>query len=505
MEISSEKENPKSSKAKKTNPKQTPKPRPQGRTKLEAAKVFHSKAAKMNEPEKETPTAVEETLLEKKVDEPLDPFEADLQAQKKKEMSATGFKQWSYKGPWPVPTSIPISESSTSLLSMDTPKPGNIYQSVILNLNPISVLPPAHAVTLNTPLVANPFVEKPSIIELASSDHYTPRGQVMQSTNINIIIDSFVSSIKAPPGHDPELFRIKKKEELGNLMSEFIIKDYHSPESFVRELTADVEAAYNKDLHEEVEALEAAAMAKQSVGTVPEMALEMVSNVVPAVVPPMVSVQTTSQPVDKPHTMDLNIAQQEQDDDDVMTDVLKVSKEAVDSTHSFEYVASDNPDESVDIDHETPIKTKTSQNKKKAKVSLKPLKHVKPVTPKKSTGIVFHEPTDIVVSKKPAPKPLTKAGGKRKVGEPEPEPEPEDDEESEDHSSSNSSKSKDAAYQMEGEHEPRPDLSVHGLMQMAQVNQNGLWKEHYFVKVREHEEDIMQLRKHLANYSFKVE
>ncbi|KAJ4829651.1 hypothetical protein Tsubulata_050571, partial [Turnera subulata] len=141
-------------------------------------------------------------------------------------------------------------------------------------------------------------------------------------------------------------------------------------------------------------------------------------------------------PVDKPHTVDLNIAQQEEDDD-VMTDVLRVSKEAVDSAHSFEYVASEKRDESVDIDHETPIKTKTSQNKKKAKVSLKPVKHVKPVTPKKSTSIVFHEPTNAVVSKKPAPKPMTKAEGKRKFGESEPEPEPEDDEESRDHSSSN--------------------------------------------------------------------
>ncbi|KAJ4830243.1 hypothetical protein Tsubulata_005062 [Turnera subulata] len=147
-----------------------------------------------------------------------------------------------------------------------------------------------------------------------------------------------------------------------------------------------------------------------------------------------------------------------------MTDVLRVSKEAVDSSHSFEYVASEKPDESVDIDHETPIKTKTSQNKKKAEVSLKPVKHVKPVTPKKSTGIVFHEPTYAVVSKKPAPKPMTKDEGKRKVGELEPE----DDEESGDHSSSNSSKSEDAASEETEVHslllclqlEPSPKVSL---------------------------------------------
>ncbi|KAJ4829645.1 hypothetical protein Tsubulata_035704 [Turnera subulata] len=58
-------------------------------------------------------------------------------------------------------------------------------------------------------------------------------------------------------------------------------------------------------------------------------------------------------------------------------------------------------------------------------------------------------------------------------------------------------------YQAEGEHEPRHNLSGHGLMQMAEVNQNGLWKQDYFLKAREHEEEIMQLRKHLANYSVK--
>ncbi|XP_058008864.1 uncharacterized protein LOC110648159 isoform X2 [Hevea brasiliensis] len=54
-------------------------------------------------------------------------------------------------------------------------------------------------------------------------------------------------------------------------------------------------------------------------------------------------------------------------------------------------------------------------------------------------------------------------------------------------------------YQMEGEYDQQFNLSGHGQMQMAKVNNPGdLWKE-----VREHEEEILQLRKHLSDYSMK--
>ncbi|XP_059453233.1 uncharacterized protein LOC132183813 isoform X2 [Corylus avellana] len=59
-------------------------------------------------------------------------------------------------------------------------------------------------------------------------------------------------------------------------------------------------------------------------------------------------------------------------------------------------------------------------------------------------------------------------------------------------------------YQMEGEYDPRFNLSGQGLMPMTEVNNSSsLWKQDLVVKIREHEEEIMQLRKHLADYSVK--
>ncbi|KAK2655725.1 hypothetical protein Ddye_008777 [Dipteronia dyeriana] len=59
-------------------------------------------------------------------------------------------------------------------------------------------------------------------------------------------------------------------------------------------------------------------------------------------------------------------------------------------------------------------------------------------------------------------------------------------------------------YQIDGEYDPRFNLSGQGLMSMAEVNNSSsLWKQDLVVKIREHEEEILQLRKHLAEYSIK--
>ncbi|OMP01126.1 hypothetical protein COLO4_12142 [Corchorus olitorius] len=56
-------------------------------------------------------------------------------------------------------------------------------------------------------------------------------------------------------------------------------------------------------------------------------------------------------------------------------------------------------------------------------------------------------------------------------------------------------------YQLEGEYDSR---LRQGLMQMPQENNsNSLWKLDVSVKIREHEDEIMQLRKQLAEYSIK--
>ncbi|XP_022774810.1 uncharacterized protein LOC111316871 isoform X3 [Durio zibethinus] len=56
-------------------------------------------------------------------------------------------------------------------------------------------------------------------------------------------------------------------------------------------------------------------------------------------------------------------------------------------------------------------------------------------------------------------------------------------------------------YQLEGEYD---SLSPQGLMPMPQINNsNSLWKEDVVLKIREHEEEILQLRKQLADFSVK--
>ncbi|KAF3970866.1 hypothetical protein ACB098_04G058500 [Castanea mollissima] len=58
-------------------------------------------------------------------------------------------------------------------------------------------------------------------------------------------------------------------------------------------------------------------------------------------------------------------------------------------------------------------------------------------------------------------------------------------------------------YQME-EHDARFNLTGQGLMPITEVNNSSnLWKQDLAVKIREQEEEIMQLRKHLADYSVK--
>ncbi|KAK7269003.1 hypothetical protein RIF29_21717 [Crotalaria pallida] len=57
---------------------------------------------------------------------------------------------------------------------------------------------------------------------------------------------------------------------------------------------------------------------------------------------------------------------------------------------------------------------------------------------------------------------------------------------------------------LEGDYDPRFSFPGQGLMPLAEMNNsNTLVKQDLAVKIREHEEEIMQLRKHLADYSVK--
>ncbi|PKA56732.1 hypothetical protein AXF42_Ash012862 [Apostasia shenzhenica] len=58
-------------------------------------------------------------------------------------------------------------------------------------------------------------------------------------------------------------------------------------------------------------------------------------------------------------------------------------------------------------------------------------------------------------------------------------------------------------HRREGEYDPRLSSSSQGLMPVSEINSNVLWKQDLSVKVREHEEEISMLRKHLADYSLK--
>ncbi|KAF5194299.1 transmembrane protein [Thalictrum thalictroides] len=58
-------------------------------------------------------------------------------------------------------------------------------------------------------------------------------------------------------------------------------------------------------------------------------------------------------------------------------------------------------------------------------------------------------------------------------------------------------------YQREGDYNLK-NISAHGLMPISEVNsQNSLWKQDLVLKVRDQEEEILQLRRHLADYSVK--
>ncbi|KAK7278336.1 hypothetical protein RJT34_23364 [Clitoria ternatea] len=56
---------------------------------------------------------------------------------------------------------------------------------------------------------------------------------------------------------------------------------------------------------------------------------------------------------------------------------------------------------------------------------------------------------------------------------------------------------------LEGDLDPRSNLPRQGLMPMAETNNNTLLKQDLAIKIREHEEEIILLRKHLADYSVK--
>ncbi|KAJ0989091.1 hypothetical protein J5N97_007447 [Dioscorea zingiberensis] len=60
-------------------------------------------------------------------------------------------------------------------------------------------------------------------------------------------------------------------------------------------------------------------------------------------------------------------------------------------------------------------------------------------------------------------------------------------------------------YRREGEYDSRITLPVRGLLPVSDANSNLLLKQDLAIKVREREEEIFQLRKHLAAYSVKEE
>lgn len=58
-------------------------------------------------------------------------------------------------------------------------------------------------------------------------------------------------------------------------------------------------------------------------------------------------------------------------------------------------------------------------------------------------------------------------------------------------------------HRKEGEYDPRFNIPGHGLVPVSELNANHPWKQDLIVKVRENEEEIAQLKKHLADYSIK--
>ncbi|KAG9449990.1 hypothetical protein H6P81_009955 [Aristolochia fimbriata] len=61
-----------------------------------------------------------------------------------------------------------------------------------------------------------------------------------------------------------------------------------------------------------------------------------------------------------------------------------------------------------------------------------------------------------------------------------------------------------SGFPKDGDNDPKFSLSGQGLMPVSEMNNpTGLLKQELLFKVREHEEEIVQLRKHLADYSMK--
>ncbi|KAF0898952.1 hypothetical protein E2562_012650 [Oryza meyeriana var. granulata] len=58
-------------------------------------------------------------------------------------------------------------------------------------------------------------------------------------------------------------------------------------------------------------------------------------------------------------------------------------------------------------------------------------------------------------------------------------------------------------YRKEGEYDPRLNLSGQGLLPVSEMASNMSWKQDLTAKVKENEEEIAQLRKHLADYAVK--
>ncbi|XP_062179926.1 uncharacterized protein LOC133884502 isoform X2 [Phragmites australis] len=55
----------------------------------------------------------------------------------------------------------------------------------------------------------------------------------------------------------------------------------------------------------------------------------------------------------------------------------------------------------------------------------------------------------------------------------------------------------------EGDYDSRFNLAGQGLLPVSELNSNIIWKQDLLAKVKEHEEEIAQLRRHLADYSVK--
>ncbi|KAJ6814149.1 uncharacterized protein M6B38_140130 [Iris pallida] len=71
------------------------------------------------------------------------------------------------------------------------------------------------------------------------------------------------------------------------------------------------------------------------------------------------------------------------------------------------------------------------------------------------------------------------------------------------HSTPSSRSLSPSRHRKEAEYDPRHNLFGQGLMPISETHSHILWKQDLIVKVREREEEIAMLRKHLADYSVK--